>query len=68
MSGPRRRGDMSESEKIKEIARLIHDKENAEKKVATINKMIAEIVNAYPSVQRKSKRSSPKDFARGCGI
>lgn len=59
---------MSEKEKIKEIARLIQEKENAEKKVATINRMIAEIVDAYPSVQRKTKKSSPKDFARGCGI
>lgn len=59
---------MSENEKIKEIARLIQEKESAEKKVAIINKMIAEIVDAYPSVQRKQKRISPKDFARGCGI
>lgn len=59
---------MSESDKIKEIARLIQEKESSEKKVATINRMIAELVNASPLVQRKPRKSSPKDFARGCGI
>lgn len=58
---------MSEKEKIKEIARLIQEKESAEKKVAIINQRIAEIVDASSSVQR-TRKISLKDFVRGCGI
>lgn len=43
---------MSEKEKIKEIARLIQEKENAEKKVATINRMFTLVPGARLELAR----------------
>lgn len=62
--------ELDAKQKIAEIAALIAEKEREAKKIAAIDRKIAEIVGVGPTNQRKPRREtrSASDFAAACGL
>ncbi len=55
-------------EKLREIEAVYRERDEAAKRVAALDKRIAELMGITSQSQRKTKTFSPKEFARGCGV
>lgn len=62
--------ELDARQKIAEIAALVAEKEREAKKIAAIDRKIAEIVGIGPTNQRKQKHEtrSAADFVAACGL
>ncbi len=55
-------------EKLRELQTAYKERDEAAKRVAALDKLIAELIGITSQSQRKTKTFSPKEFARGCGV